>query len=327
MKRKILSIVGTRPQIFKIYPYSNVVVNTGQHYDEDMCDQHFKEMKCKPKYNLNCTSDEIGKMIEKCQEVIRKEKPDVVLVYGDTYSTLAGAVAASLEGIPIGHVEAGLRSHDKTMPEETNRIVADVLASWRFAPTHYAMDNLLNEGLGENSYHVGDALFWSLNRFLPLKYTKERNAFIFASIHRRENLEPENLKEIFKGLEMSGEKIYLPLHPHTHRVIKKYRIKVPKNVEVVKPQSRKITLGKIHNSKMVITDSGGVQREAYWLLKHSIIVRANTEWQEIVDKGWATLVSPNAVKISEALKATYKHLDAPDFTKLNPYEKIKDIIE
>ena len=324
---KICSIIGTRPQIFKIDPkLADVVVNTGQHYDNEMWGQHLKEMKVKPKYNLNCDSQEIGKMIDKIREVLKKEKPNIVVVYGDTYSTAAGAYAASLENIPIAHVEAGLRSHDKSMPEETNRVLADVLAKWRFAPTHHAMDNLLAEGLGENSYRTGDPMFWSLNNFLPLKKKKDFNTYIFATIHRRENLEPENLKQIFKGFGLIDEPIYLPLHPHTKRIINKHKIKIPKNVEVVKPQPRSITLSKIHNSRLVITDSGGVQREAFWLLKHSIIIRSTTEWQEIIDKGWGTLVSPIAEMIAKEAKAEHKHYDAPDFVKIDTYEMIRRIL-
>lgn len=324
--RKILSIIGGRPQCFKLDPkLSEVVINTSQHYDNEMMGQHLKEMKVVPKYNLNCTSEEIGKMIDKCREILRKEKPDVVLVYGDTYSTLAGAVATSLENIPIGHVEAGLRSFDKSMPEETNRIVADVLSTYRFAPTHNAMSNLLAEGLGQGSYHVGDPLFWSLNKFLPLKKAKDFRKYIFATIHRRENLEKVNLKEILEGLGMIDKPIYLPLHPHTKRIIKKYRLKIPKNVEIVKPQSRLKTLERIFNSDMVITDSGGIQREAYWLFKHSLIIRPITEWAEIIESGWGTLVAANAKQIFEAVKE-YKPPAPPDLPRHNPYLEIKEIL-
>jgi UDP-N-acetylglucosamine 2-epimerase len=324
---KILSIIGTRPQAFKLDPkLSDVIVNTGQHWDECMMGDHLKEMKCKPKYNLGCTSEEIGKMIDKLREVLRKEKPDVVLVYGDTYSTAAGAYAASLENIPIGHVEAGVRSHDKSMPEETNRVMADVLAKWKFAPTHNAMKNLLEEGLGHEAYHITDPLYWSLNFFLPLKKAKDYGTYIFTTIHRRENLEPENLKQIIEGLGMIPEKVYFPLHPHTKRILKKYYIKIPKNIEIVKPQLRKHTLERIFNSKMVITDSGGIQREAYWILKHSLVIRPVTEWVEIQERGWATLVPANAIRIAEAVKE-YKHELMPELPRGNPYERIREILE
>jgi len=323
---RILSIIGTRPQAFKVYPKSDVIINTGQHYDENMMDTHLKDMKLKPKYDLGCTSDQFGLMTDKCREIIKKEKPDIGLVYGDTYSTLAGAIAFSLENIPFGHVEAGLRSHDKTMPEEKNRILADVAATWRFAPSHAAMRNLYEEGLGQGAHHIPDPLFWSLNHFVPLKKNKDFGTYIFATIHRRENLEPENLTAIFEGLGLIKERIYFPLHPHTKRIIKKNKIKIPKNVEIVKPQPRKETLSKIYNSKLVITDSGGIQREAYWMLRHSLIIRPVSEWVEIVEDGWSTLLPANAIKISEAVKE-YKHLKMPDLPKGNPYQKIKEKLE
>ena len=326
MKKKICSIVGGRPQIFKIDPkLSEIIVNTEQHYDDDMAGVHFRDMKIVPKYNLGCTSDEIGKMIDECRKVLQKEKPDIVLVYGDTYSTLAGAVASSLENIPIGHVEAGLRAHDKSLPEETNRIVADVLATYRFAPCHLAVRNLQEEGLGEGTYFVGDTLFWSMNYFTPLAKRKNYGKYIFASIHRRENLEPDVLKEILEGLGKVGP-VYLPLHPHTRRIIKKNKLKIPKNIEVVKPQPRKRTLEKIYNSRLVITDSGGIQREAYWIGKHSLIVRTTTEWMEIVGNGWATLVPASAKRIEDAAKQKYQHAVMPDIPRHNPFKEIAGVL-
>jgi len=324
---KILSIVGTRPQIFKLDPkLSDVIVNTGQHSDKNMDADHLKEMKIKPKYNLGCSSGEMGKMIDKLRDVLRKEKPDVALVYGDTYSTLAGAIACSLENIKFGHVEAGLRSHDKTMPEETNRIVADVLATWRFAPTHVAMRNLLEEGLGQGAVHSGDPLFWSFNYFMPIKKAKDFGTYIFATIHRRENLEPHNLKEIIKGLGMIDFPVYFPLHPHTRRIINKYKIKIPKNVEMVKPQLRKKTLERIHNSKMVITDSGGIQRESYWMTRFSLCIRPVTEWEDIIQKSWSVLVPANAKRIAEAVTVEYKPGMA-ELPRQNPYKIIKETLE
>jgi UDP-N-acetylglucosamine 2-epimerase len=324
---KIASIIGGRPQIFKVDPdLTKLIIDTGQHYDHEMAGQHFKEMKIKPKYFLNCTSEEIGKMIDEARKVLRKEKPDVVIVYGDTYSTLAGAIAASLENIKVAHVEAGLRSHDRSMPEETNRIVADVLSTYRFCPTHVAMRNLIEEGLGEGSYLVGDTLFWTMKYFTPIKDSKDKDKYVFASIHRRENLNPDILREILKGLGEIKMPIYFPIHPHTHRIIKKNKLKIPKNVEVVKPQSRKKTLERIHNSKMVITDSGGITREAYWMLKHSLIIRWTTEWEEIVSNGWATLVPANAKKIAEAGNAEYPHAVPPQLPRHDPYAGVRKIL-
>jgi len=325
---KILSIVGTRPQIFKLDPdLSDVIVNTGQHKDKDMDAIHFKAMKIKPKYNLGCSSDEMGKMIDKLRGVLRKENPDAALVYGDTYSTLAGAIACSVENIKFGHVEAGLRSHDNTMPEEVNRKVADMLATWKFAPSHSAMRNLLEEGLSKGAIHSGDPLFWSFNYFLPLKKRKDFRKFVFATIHRRENLEPHNLKEIIKGLGMIDSPVYFPLHPHTRRIIKKLKIKIPKNIEMVKPQPRKQTLEKIHNSKLVITDSGGIQREAYWMTRLSLCIRPVTEWEEIVESGWSRLVPANAKRIAEEAMRDHKAHGVVELPRNNPYKLIKETLE
>lgn len=325
---KILQVIGGRPQAFKVIPgLGDVLVNSGQHSDFDMFGVHLKAMKLKPKYNLGCTSEELGTMLDKLRLVIRKEKPELVMVYGDTYSTLAGAMAANLEGVEVGHVEAGLRSFDKSMPEETNRVVTDILSKYKFCPTHTAVNNLVNEGLGNGCYHIADPLFWSLNKFLPIKRSKDYQQYIFASIHRRENLEPENLKEILNGLGMVEKPVYLPLHPHTARIIKKHKLKIPKNILLEKPQPRKKTLERILNAALVITDSGGVQREAYWFLRHSLIIRPVTEWSEIVDRGWATLVPPIAERIRDAAKADYQHPNAPDLPRGNPYQQIKEILQ
>jgi len=165
-----------------------------------------------------------------------------------------------------------------------------------------------------------------MNYFLPLKKSKDAGKYLFASVHRRENLEPSVLKEIIAGFKEIGETIYLPLHPHTRRILKKHRIKIPKNVEVVKPQPRKKTLERIFNSKLVMTDSGGILREAYWMGKHTLILRNVTEWEEIVSNGWATLVPPNAKRIAEAAKAEYEHRVMPDIARHNPYAEVKKYI-
>lgn len=327
MKKKIVSIIGTRPQIFKCDPdLTPIIINTGQHFDDDLAGQHFRAMKIRPKYDLGCTSDELGKMIDKTRLVLQKESPDVVLVYGDTYSTLAGAIAASLEGIPIGHVEAGLRSFDRSMPEETNRIVVDQLSKYRFCPTHQSMRNLIEEGLGDGSFLVGDPLYWSFKYFLPLKKRKDWNTFLYATIHRRENLNKQSLTEILAGLEQTKLPVLLPLHPHTKRILKKLRLSIPKNVRIVKPLGRKQNLENIFNARCTITDSGGIQREAYWMMKRSVIVRPVTEWTEIVDGGWAMLVPANAQKIADAVNQKLTVSTVPEMPKYDPYRRIKDII-
>lgn len=324
---RILGIIGTRPQLLKIDPkLCDVIVNTGQHYDDDMAGQHIRQRKLKPKYNLNLDSDHIGPMIEKLREIIRKEQPRIVVVYGDTYSTAAGALAASWEGVPIAHIEAGLRCGDITVPEEVNRIIADRLASWRFCPTTHSRNNLLNEALGDNTHIVGDPLFDSLKEILPTKKTKDFRQYILATIHRRENLTKEPLQEIVSALGECGQRVVFPMHPHTKRVLKKFSVKIPKNVEVITPVGRKHMVQLTTNAKAVVTDSGGLQRESYWFLVPSVIVRNTTEWEEIVTDGYSTVTGANKVKILEALQKPHPMKPPEYMPQYGANEKIRGIL-
>lgn len=326
--RKILSVIGTRPQLLKLDPtLADVIINSGQHYDNELWGQHLKEAKIKPKYNLGLDSDNVGLMIDKIRPILRTEEPDIVVVYGDTYSTVAGALAAAWEGIPVAHIEAGLRSGDMTMPEEINRVVADRLSSYKFCPTHTAIMNLRNEGLGDNTFHVGDPLLQNLKNFMPLKKRKDFGTYVLMSIHRQENLTKENLVEILEGVGAYGKPVLFPIHPHTRRLLKKYRIKVPKNIEVVKPLTRAKTLDRVFNSAFVITDSGGLQREAYWMLRHVYIIRTSTEWPEIIDRGWGTLLPANAKRIAEEIVAERRHLNAPELLAVNPHKEIRRVLK
>lgn len=319
----ILAIIGTRPQILKVDPNTvDVVVNTSQHYDDELAGQYFRERKIKPKYNLGLSSDETGLMIDKLRKILQKEKPDKVLVYGDTNSTLAGSIAAAYENIPFGHVEAGVRSGDTSMLEEINRIVADRLATYRFCPDLPAYDNLLKEGLEQNTMIVGDSLFDTLIDYLPIRKRKDKGQYIFASIHRRENMN-ENLVSIFNALERTNKKVYFSLHPHTKRVIKKLRIKVGKNIEIIKPQNRKKTLEYISNAHIVVSDSGGVLRESYWCLVPCVVPRTITEWDYIRQEGWAAVVGANEEKILSAIMTLHPTTQPQHFPKQGANEKIK----
>lgn len=315
---KILGVIGSRPQIIKADPeLLDVVVNTSQHYDDEMAGQHFRDRKIKPKYNLGLDSGHKGEMVDCLQPILEKEKPDIVVVYGDTFSTMAGTLAAAYNATPIAHVEAGLRSYDMAMPEEVNRITADRLATWRFCPTVESYNNLTAEGLGLNSFVVGDSLFDTMKPYLPLKKMKDYQQFAFCSIHRRENLTELNLSEIMDGLGRLPRKTVFPIHPHTHRIIKKFGIKIPKNVEVKKPMSRRDTLTHVSNCRYVVTDSGGLQREAYWMTKHSYIIRPVTEWTNIVASGWATLLPANAEVIAREAEVIREHLTTPEVSKIS----------
>lgn len=321
---KILGFIGTRPQALKADPQLlDVVVNSGQHWDDAMDGQHLRDMKIRPKYNLRCTSEETGKMIDLLRPILRREKPDIVVVYGDTNTTAAGALAAAWENIPLAHIESGLRSGDTSMPEEVNRIIADRLATWKFCPSLAAYDNLLKENVGTQAFVVGDPLFDSLKKYVPVKARKDRRQYVFATIHRKENQTEEALKNILLAFKEYGERVVLPLHPGTHRIIKKLRLKVSKNVEVLKPLSRKETLEYITNAKLVVTDSGGIQREAYWIVIPALILRTVTEWPETVEDGWATLVGSNTERILDGLK-NFKPSGAPmHVPKYGANEKIR----
>lgn len=327
MRRKILAVIGTRPQIIKVDPtLIDVLINTSQHFDNELAGIHFKENKIKPKYNLNCSSDETGLMIDKIRPILKKEKPDVVVVYGDTNSTLAGTIAAAYENIPIAHIEAGLRSGDMTMKEEVNRIVADRLSFWKFCPTKKSIENLYQEGLGGNCFPVGDMLFDSMCKYLPIKRTKDYRKYVFMTIHREENDNEENLKNIIESLESIKMPVIFPIHPRTHRTIKKYKINIPKNVKLMKPIGRKETLSLINNAKFVITDSGGVVREAYWSTVHSFVVRGSLEWSEIIEDGWATLVPAKKDVLIKEFQKEIPHQAPTNFPRGGAQEKIKQIL-
>lgn len=326
--RKILAVIGTRPQILKLDPkLADVVVNTSQHFDDVMAGQHLKARKIIPKYNLGLTSDKTGVMMDKIRGILQKEKPDIVVVYGDTNSTAAGSWAAAYENIPLAHIEAGLRSGDISMPEEINRKIADVLASWRFCPTDLAYENLVNEGLGENSTMVGDPLFDSLNDFVPVKTRKDRRTYNYCTIHRQENRDPERLKSILSAIGRSGKKTIFPVHPSIRRIIKANKIKIPKNVELLKPISRKESLEYLVNASKCITDSGGIQREAYWTTVPCIVLRSVTEWQETVDDTWSILTGANEERILDAI-LNFKPSWAPrHFPRFGANEKIRHILK
>ena len=299
---KFLSIIGTRPQYIKVLDnlLNHIVVDTRQHYDKDMSDVFVKQLKIKPKYNLNCT--ELGDMIERCKEVIGRENPDVCVVYGDTRSTLAGALAAKFAGKTLAHVESGMRSYDMKQPEEIVRVIVDRVSDYKFCANNYARENLRKEGIYNNSFVVGDPMWDSLNRILPVPKSKDYERYNILTIHREQNDNEPFLKEVFSTLEESGERFIWPIHPRVKRSIKKYGLKIPKNIEVIKPQGYKEMISLITNCKKVVTDSGGLQREAYWFSKPVIILRWETEWNEIVEDGWGVLVGGRKDLILDALK-------------------------
>lgn len=321
---KILTVLGARPQFIKaaalsrmIENYSDIeeiIVHTGQHYDQNMSDIFFEEMSIpKPKYLLATGGKSHGAMtgqqLEKIETILLNEQPDLVLVYGDTNSTLAGALAAAKLHIPIAHVEAGLRSFNKKMPEEINRILTDQLSDYLFVPSLLAKKNLLNEGISEEKIFVVGDIMYDVSLYYKEKKVKPAwfdslnlNNFILCTIHRAENTDDKNkLHNIFEGLSLSNKNIILPLHPRTVNKIKEHEIDIPKNIRIVEPVGYLEMVWLEVHSDLIVTDSGGVQKEAYFHNKYCVTLREETEWVELVENGFNSLVGFDVNKIKNGI--------------------------
>lgn len=346
---KILSIIGARPQIIKAAAISRaiknkfsdqikeIIVHTGQHYDESMSDVFFEELGIPtPDYNLEVGSGSHGKqtaaMLSGIEGVLEKEKPNGIILYGDTNSTLAGALAAAKMHIPVIHIEAGLRSYNKSMPEEINRIVCDHVSTLLFSPTKTGYLNLQKEGFRPDNkapynadnpkiYHCGDIMYDNSLFFSKIaddktdiekKYGIKKGEYILATIHRNNNTDdPNRLTSLFRTLNRisleNNIAIVLPLHPRTanlmkHNIEKDVLDSIMSNtlIKLTEPASfLEITALEKH-SAMVITDSGGVQKEAFYFQKTCIILRPETEWTELVDCGTAKICDCDEEKIIEA---------------------------
>jgi UDP-GlcNAc3NAcA epimerase len=348
---KIVTIVGARPQIIKSSAISRairkhfstklteVIVHTGQHYDENMSKVFFEEMGIPlPQHNLNVGSGSHGaqtaKMIEGLESIFLEEKPDGVLVYGDTNSTIAGALAAIKIHIPVIHVEAGLRSYNKSMPEEVNRIACDHMSTLLFTPTTSGFDNLKKEGFDIDSehkatantprvFHCGDVMYDNSLYFSEISAQKSRiltevgictDSYILSTIHRDSNTDiAENLEHIFNALleiqKESGLAIVLPVHPRTkHKMKDQLSDKLYEelmnndNFKLIPPAGFLDIIALEKNAKMLITDSGGLQKEAYFFQKPCVILRPQTEWIEIVNNGNALLADADFDKIVNAYR-------------------------
>lgn len=327
MQAKIVTVIGARPQFIKAAALSRavasrselteVLVHTGQHYDSNMSDVFFEEMAIPPPvYHLGVGGGPHGAMtgrqLEKIEEVLTTERPDLLLVYGDTNSTLAGALAAAKMHIPIAHVEAGLRSFNRQMPEEINRVLTDHLASMLFAPTESARTNLRAEGIAANMIHVvGDimydvALFYKEHAREPRWFERLGvlpNEYILCTIHRAENTDvAPRLRGIFDGLSRSARPVILPLHPRTRARVADLDVQLGANVHIVDPVGYLEMVWLEAHSFAIATDSGGVQKEAYFHGRPCITLRDETEWIELVDSGVNVLVGADARKIVDALE-------------------------
>ena len=327
--KKIVTIVGARPQFVKAAIVSRalksagieeVIIHTGQHFDKNMSEIFFEEMQIpKPNYNLEISNLKhgamTGRMLEAIEEVLITENPELVLVYGDTNSTLAGALAASKLNIRVAHVEAGLRSFNTTMPEEINRILTDRIASILFCPTSVAVENLEREGFRNFTCQIvnsGDvmhdsALFYAKlsdkqsSIIEQLKLTDQ--SFSLATLHRQENTnDPEKLKDIFNALDTLNNhtKVIMPLHPRTRKIIDELGIQ--HRFEVIDPVGYLDMIQLLKKCNLVLTDSGGLQKEAFFFQKHCITLREETEWVELVTNGYNVLAGSDSVKILESYK-------------------------
>jgi UDP-GlcNAc3NAcA epimerase len=329
MKRKIVTIVGARPQFIKAAPvsrilrqqYVEVLVNTGQHYDHNMAGVFFKELNIpKPDYDLGVGSGSHGKQtgdaLTCIEEVLLNEKPSGVIVYGDTNSTLAGALAASKLHIPLFHIEAGLRSFNKKMPEEVNRKLTDHISDMLFSPSQIAVQNLRYEGITEHVYNVGDVMYDAILYNMQLaeqRYTLNdlsmgSREYILTTIHRAENTDNKGrLESIVKALTSIRMQVVFPVHPRTKKQLKIFglydELSQKKNIRLIEPVSYLEMLLLEKNATAIVTDSGGVQKEAYFFRVPCFTLRRETEWTETVKIGWNTLMDPQSQRLDEIICA------------------------
>lgn len=326
---KIASIVGARPQFIKAAALSRelrkrhteILIHTGQHYDHSMSGVFFDGLEIPaPDFNLGVGSGshgaQTGAMLSAIEEVFISQKPDRVLIYGDTNSTLAGALAASKLHLPVVHVESGLRSYNRQMPEEINRVVADHLSDLLFCPSEVAVKNLAAEGITRGVHIVGDVmkdvLTWAKERadagaaeFLGRMGLKEQK-YLVATVHRSENTDdPERLGGILKALNALDEPVIFPAHPRTLKVINNgggHRL--GSHVRVVEPLGYFEMVSLSRSARLILTDSGGLQKEAYWLGVPCVTLRDETEWVETVNSGWNTLTGANTDKIVQTVRSS-----------------------
>ena len=307
---KIVTVLGARPQFIKSALVSQafqanptikeVAIHTGQHFDQAMSEAFFKELAIPlPNFNLNINQmnhgEMTGRMLIEIERILIAERPNGMLVYGDTNSTLAGSLAASKLNIPVFHVEAGLRSHNRTMPEEINRIITDHLSSLLFCPTRNAVNVLKSEGMVKGVHLTGDVMY---DLFLKNQRQLKNidNPFVLATIHRPANTDTQDiLRSIIKGLEKINQevRVIFPIHPRTIKKLSKFGIDT--TLSHLPPFGHKDMIAHLSSAELVITDSGGVQKEAFFAKTKCITVRTETEWAELIDAGVNCLSSPSEI--------------------------------
>lgn len=339
---KIATIIGARPQFIKAATISRaiawhngnnlspmleeVLIHTGQHYDDGMSAIFFRELEIpEPKYNLNIGSGshgrQTGHMLIAIEEVLLTERTDWVLIYGDTNSTLAGALAAAKLHIPVAHVEAGLRSFNRRMPEEINRIVADQLSRLLLCPSQAAVDNLTAEGIIKGVAITGDVMSDAL-QFAATKATGHSDilgrlglqpqGYLMATVHRAENTDSsQRLNNILSAFAALNEPVVFPAHPRTRKLLHEKGYQPPKNVNLIDPVGYFDMIALEKSARLLLTDSGGMQKEAYWLKVPCITLRDETEWVETVKLGWNILTGADTSRIMAAVKTFAPPVDHP----------------
>lgn len=335
--RKVVSVVGARPQFIKAAMLSRVLadepgikhlhLHTGQHYSTRMAELFFTELDYRPDFNLAVGSGthayQTGKAIMGIEEILIEQKPDLIIVYGDTNATLAGALAAVKLHIPVAHVEAGLRSFNRRMPEEINRIVTDAVSDLLFCPTPTAMANLRKEGREKGVYHTGDILLDTLKFFLPIARKRSDiltrlnltdQKFWLLTMHRPHNVdEVEKLKGALAALEGSAHpRIIFPCHPRTAKTIQNIPDQAVDHIDIILPVSYLDMIILEENADLILTDSGGVQREAYFLARPCLTLREQTEWPETLYAGWNKLVGTRPDVILQFISDPLKPKELPN---------------
>jgi UDP-GlcNAc3NAcA epimerase len=322
---RILSVVGNRPQFIKSAPLSlalrasnvdEVVLHTGQHYDRELSDVFFEELGlAPPAHRLDSGSGthavQTARMLPGIERAVLDEQPDAVLVYGDTNSTLAGGLAAAKLDVPVAHVEAGLRSFDRTMPEEVNRVLVDRISTLLFCPTDTAVANLATEGIAAGVHQVGDVMYDANLRLAPIARERSRalggagvepGRYLVLTLHRPANTEPEALARIAGALERIDEPVVFPAHPRTSAALAAAGISLDSRVRLLPPAGYLDFAALASQARVVLTDSGGVQKEAYWYGVPCLTLRTTSEWVETIDTGWNRLVGTDPDLIVSAVR-------------------------
>lgn len=349
---KIITVIGARPQFIKAAPVSRVlrekhtelIIHTGQHYDSNMSEIFFEELNIpKPDYYLAVGSGQHGKqtgeMLAKIEEIVLEENPDYLMVYGDTNSTLAGALVAAKLHIPVIHIEAGLRSFNKKMPEEINRIMTDHVSEFLFCPTNTAIENLKNENITHNVFNIGDVMYDAVlyNKKLASEksnilneHSLEEKGYHLITIHRAENTDNlENMQNILEAFSRIDDVKVWPIHPRTKHKLESYGVKLEEipNLRVIDPVGYLDMLTLEASAKKIITDSGGVQKEAYFMKVPCVTVREQTEWVETLEEDANILVGTSVEKILEAVNKDVNPTYREIFGDGHASEKIVELLE